>query len=90
MCPWHFKNLESWPYRQYHQLLLEREGPNDGLVSVNSAKWGKYLGTFAIKHHEFCRTKSIFDTGGEIGQAENIHEQISMLHEICRQMGAVE
>ncbi|TID29152.1 hypothetical protein CANINC_002109 [Pichia inconspicua] len=26
------------------KIVYDREGPNDGLVSVNSAKWGKYMG----------------------------------------------
>ena len=28
-----------WP----HSVILEKEGPNDGLVSVESAKWVSYL-----------------------------------------------
>ena len=31
-------------------LLYEREGLNDGLVSVESAKWGRFLGTFEADH----------------------------------------
>jgi len=36
-----------WP----HSVIMEREGPNDGLVSVESAKWGTYLGTLEDVNH---------------------------------------
>lgn len=32
----------------FHAHLLQSDGPNDGLVSVASAKWGKYLGTIQV------------------------------------------
>jgi len=31
-------------FRGYHRLLEEQEGPNDGLVSVSSSKWGGDVG----------------------------------------------
>ncbi|KAJ3784585.1 Alpha/Beta hydrolase protein [Lentinula aff. detonsa] len=37
----------KWP----HSVVLEKEGPNDGLVSVRSAKWGKYMGTLQNVNH---------------------------------------
>jgi len=37
----------KWP----HGVILEKEGPNDGLVSVTSAQWGKYLGTLEDVNH---------------------------------------
>jgi len=36
-----------WPYT----VILEKEGPNDGLVSVKSSKWGTYLGTLEDVNH---------------------------------------
>lgn len=33
-------------------ILYEREGCNDGFVSVESAKWGRYLGTVGADHAE--------------------------------------
>jgi hypothetical protein len=30
---------------------MEKEGPNDGLVSVESSKWGQYLGTLEDVNH---------------------------------------
>lgn len=36
-----------WP----HSVVLAKEGPNDGLVSVNSAKWGEYRGTLLGVNH---------------------------------------
>ena len=31
--------LLTLPYGWPHSVILEKEGPNDGLVSVNSSKW---------------------------------------------------
>ncbi|RDA88366.1 hypothetical protein CP532_5613 [Ophiocordyceps camponoti-leonardi (nom. inval.)] len=33
------------PFRLPHSIVLEAEGPNDGLVSVASSRWGTYEGT---------------------------------------------
>ncbi|KAL2432600.1 Triacylglycerol lipase 2 [Exophiala dermatitidis] len=32
-------------FRLSHELMMVLEGPNDGLVSVYSSKWGQYMGT---------------------------------------------
>jgi len=39
------------PFRWPHSVMLEKEGNNDGLVSVESAKWGTYLGTLQDVNH---------------------------------------
>lgn len=39
------------PFRGSHGVLLREEGPNDGLVSVESAKWGTYKGTLENVSH---------------------------------------
>jgi triacylglycerol lipase len=39
------------PFRQSHKVLDRLEGPNDGLVSVESAKWGTYKGTLVGVSH---------------------------------------
>ncbi|OCF74844.1 triacylglycerol lipase [Kwoniella mangroviensis CBS 8886] len=36
-----------WP----HSVILAKEGPNDGLVSVHSAMWGEYRGTLVGVNH---------------------------------------
>ncbi|EAU92719.1 triacylglycerol lipase [Coprinopsis cinerea okayama7 len=41
--------IDTWKYP--HSVILEREGPNDGLVSIESAKWGTYLGTLSQVNH---------------------------------------
>ncbi|CAG8564744.1 13395_t:CDS:2 [Dentiscutata heterogama] len=44
-------NVPFWsPLYFPHQIIKEKEGPNDGLVSVKSAQWGKYLGTVECDH----------------------------------------
>jgi triacylglycerol lipase len=36
--------------RRGWNILTPLEGPNDGLVSVQSARWGDYLGTLSVDH----------------------------------------
>ena len=38
-------------FRQPHHIVSEAEGPNDGLVSVASSKWGTYKGTLIDVSH---------------------------------------
>ena len=33
-----------------HQIIKSKEGPNDGLVSIKSAQWGKYIKTAECDH----------------------------------------
>lgn len=39
------------PFRQSHRVIAQDEGPNDGLVSVASSKWGTYKGTLVGVSH---------------------------------------
>lgn len=39
------------PFRGSHGVVSREEGPNDGLVSVESAKWGTYKGTLEGVSH---------------------------------------
>lgn len=39
------------PFRRSHALLTEMEGENDGLVSVDSSRWGRYMGTLVGVTH---------------------------------------
>lgn len=39
------------PFHGSYGVLLREEGPNDGLVSVESAKWGTYKGTLEDVSH---------------------------------------
>ncbi|KAG6854226.1 hypothetical protein C0991_009244 [Blastosporella zonata] len=41
--------IDTWKWP--HSVILEKEGPNDGLVSVESSKWGTYLGTLQHVNH---------------------------------------
>jgi triacylglycerol lipase len=41
-----------WALRFSAGIVAAAEGPNDGLVSVNSAQWGKYIGTLRADHVE--------------------------------------
>ena len=38
-------------FRQSHRIISNEEGPNDGMVSVASAKWGDYKGTLKDVSH---------------------------------------
>ncbi|KXJ95109.1 putative triacylglycerol lipase [Microdochium bolleyi] len=39
------------PFRQPHRIISEMEGPNDGMVSVESSVWGTYKGTLLNVSH---------------------------------------
>lgn len=39
------------PFRVSHRIIQGREGPNDGLVSVESSQWGTYKGTLLGVNH---------------------------------------
>lgn len=39
------------PFRHSHNIIADLEGPNDGLVSVTSSKWGSYKGTLVGVSH---------------------------------------
>ncbi|KAH9444706.1 hypothetical protein MJO29_012822 [Puccinia striiformis f. sp. tritici] len=39
------------PFRLPWGVVYEREGPNDGVVSLASAKWGHYMGTLENVNH---------------------------------------
>ncbi|KIY45804.1 alpha/beta-hydrolase, partial [Fistulina hepatica ATCC 64428] len=41
--------IDTWKWP--HSVVLKNEGPNDGLVSVESSKWGTYLGTLEDVNH---------------------------------------
>ncbi|KAH9857955.1 Alpha/Beta hydrolase protein [Lenzites betulinus] len=41
--------IDTWKWP--HSIVLEKEGPNDGLVSLTSARWGTYLGTLEGVNH---------------------------------------
>ncbi|KAF9229090.1 alpha/beta-hydrolase [Gyrodon lividus] len=41
--------IDAWKYP--HTIISAQEGPNDGLVSVQSARWGTYLGTLHNVNH---------------------------------------
>ncbi|KAI6097800.1 alpha/beta-hydrolase [Pisolithus sp. B1] len=38
-------------FRYPHSIIYAKEGPNDGVVSVRSARWGTYLGTLKDVNH---------------------------------------
>lgn len=45
-------NPRFWSmFRQSHRIIQRIEGENDGLVSVQSAKWGTYKGTLKDVSH---------------------------------------
>ncbi len=44
-----------------HRHVYEREGPNDGLVSVKSATWQKHLGTWNADHWQTINRRRMLD-----------------------------
>jgi triacylglycerol lipase len=61
--------LSPFLRRAWH-ILTQVEGPNDGMVSVASARWGEYLGTIHADHFAqtpdatFLRAGEDFDSVG--------------------------
>src|SRR5206468_8061022 len=45
--PWH---KVAPLFLHSHKIIAAKEGDNDGLVSVASAKWGEHLGTWPADH----------------------------------------
>ncbi|CAI2171388.1 19318_t:CDS:2 [Funneliformis geosporum] len=44
-------DLPIWsPLYFPHQIIKDKDGPNDGLVSIKSAQWGKYVRTVKCDH----------------------------------------
>ncbi len=44
---------EYWaPFMPLERLLRAHDGPNDGLVSVRSSRWGEYVATVSLDHVE--------------------------------------
>jgi hypothetical protein len=52
-----------------YPIVYAREGPNDGIVSVNSAKWGTYLGTLQTDHLDLRFVKNFYSQ-----IADHLHE----------------
>jgi triacylglycerol lipase len=61
--------------RRAWNILTPAEGPNDGLVSVNSATWGEVLGTLSVDH--FAQTPDgLFVRPGENFDALNFYSSV--------------
>jgi hypothetical protein len=55
--------------------LTPAEGPNDGLVSMNSATWGEVLGTLSVDH--FAQTPDgLFVRPGENFDALSFYSRL--------------
>ncbi|KIW70176.1 hypothetical protein PV04_02470 [Phialophora macrospora] len=59
-------------FRMSHDLMNVIEGPNDGLVSVRSAKWGEYRGTLmGVTHLDLINwTNRLKVAAGRLGLVE--------------------
>ena len=61
--------------RRAWNILTPAEGPNDGLVSMNSATWGEVLGTLSVDH--FAQTPDgLFVRPGENFDALNFYSSV--------------
>ncbi len=48
------------PFRQSYKVIAEAEGPNDGLVSVTSSRWGTYKGTLiGVSHLDLINVSNL-------------------------------
>ena len=58
--------LRTSPFLMVSQKIIEAaEGLNDGLVSVASAKWGEYLGTWPADHLHTINKRFVFERAGD-------------------------
>lgn len=57
-CKTDRQSCSMWWLRESFNVLTEEEGPNDGMVSVDSATWGRHLGTVGLDHAEQITTDS--------------------------------
>ncbi len=68
-------DLPVYPFfRLSNAVLYEREGPNDGLVSVQSAQWGTFLGTLDADH---AQEVGIYGLGGGTFDANAFYRSIA-------------
>ena len=58
--------LRTSPFLMVSQKIIEAaEGLNDGLVSVASARWGEYLGTWPADHLHTINKRFVFERAGD-------------------------
>ena len=60
-------------------ILLSNEGRNDGMVSVWSAKWGRYRGTISANHLD--------QTGLDFGQSTGSFDHQGFIYDIAEELG---
>ncbi|KAJ2159612.1 hypothetical protein GGF46_002896 [Coemansia sp. RSA 552] len=46
-----------------HDIIHKAEGPNDGFVSLRSARWGHYLGSVCADHFDFTNRRRVTSLG---------------------------
>src|SRR5690606_11012268 len=65
---------------QPHQVISKEEGPNDGIVSVWSSRWGEHLGTWRVDHlHSVNKRLALRDTVGDISP-----RYLDIAEDLCR------
>ena len=58
--------LRTTPFLMVSQKIIEAaEGLNDGLVSVQSARWGEYLGTWPADHLHTINKRFVIERAGD-------------------------
>ncbi len=56
--PWH--RVPAFFFHS-HKVITEAEGPNDGMVSVQSAKWANHLGTWPADHLHMVNRRLVME-----------------------------
>ncbi|KAJ3154775.1 hypothetical protein HDU89_008015 [Geranomyces variabilis] len=70
-----------YPFRLTFEYLAALEGPNDGLVSVESAKWGQYIRTLKADHldliniYEAYKWEAVVKSMDKVERAEEALKQ---------------
>jgi triacylglycerol lipase len=62
--PWH--RIAPFFYHS-HKVIADAQGPNDGLVSVDSAQWGEHLATWPADHLHVVNRRFVFEIKNKTG-----------------------
>ena len=70
-----------------HAFILRLEGPNDGLVSVRSAMFGTFLGTWAGNHFRLINwATNILEPIGELADNSIVRSYLDLVQQVEQQL----
>jgi len=82
--PWH---RVAPMFLHSHKIISAAEGANDGMVSVESAKWGEHLGTWPTDHLHIINRRFVPNMNG---RSTDVSKRYLMLLDHLRDEGLLE